>query len=120
MQITVLALVTGGVIPCKNVTSMSASLLCSVYLTCPFFRVCQIPGYLCFLLLLQYPVVGGNRKNRALLMIMVCTLTGAHSSLGVTVDILSTNTNACLNTSFSHAGHSIPKISSTDFQLEPC
>lgn len=102
----------------KDMTSMSASLLCS--LGCPFSRVCQVPGYLCFLLLLQYPVVGGNQKNHDLLMVMVCIITGAHISLGVTVDILSTSTHASLNTSLSHPGYSIPKISSTDFQLDPC
>lgn len=36
----------------------------------------------------------------------------------VTVDILSISTHAFLNTSLSHLGHSIPRISSTDFQLE--
>lgn len=104
----------------QNVTFMFASLLCLVCLTCPFSRVCQIPGYLCFLLLLQYPGVGGIRKNRNLFMVMVFTITGAHTSLGVAVGTLSTSAHACLNTSLPNPGHPVPRISSADFQLDPC
>lgn len=122
VRITVPAVLTGGAVLCPMwwcATFAFASLLRSVSLLCPFSRVCQVPGYLCFLLLLQYPVMGHNWKNYLLLMVTVCTITGAHAAAWVTVDILSISTHVCLNTSFSLPDHCIPRLLSIDFQLEP-
>lgn len=76
--------VTGGGLPGPlqpSVTSVFASPLCCF--SCPFSRVCQVPGYLCLLLLLQCLVMERNWKNYLLLAVTVCTITRTHAARGL-------------------------------------
>lgn len=93
--------------PCPmqwNVTSVFASLLRLVSLA---HFPGQFPGYLCFLLLLQYSVMGRSWKNYLLLMVTVRTIARVHTAPWVTVDILSISTHVCLKTSPSLATPSL-------------